>query len=471
MNTFLLRTAWRYHAARPDAVPAARRTGTPGYTAAGLIVCTLFLLTGAFGFNLTIQLVSILVPKQLHDFGASNTVMALLLTTLPSTITMVCNPFFSFWSDRTRSRFGRRRPFLFLSAPLIALCMVGVGWTPELAQFLTERFGLPGSGTGLALLGVFSTAFSVLFMFPSAILWYLFPDIIPARYIARFMAFYNVVAQGAGVVCGTFLLPFAVQYARWLHTAVALFFLLTMWLLIFGTREGEYPPVSDGGNRLSLTGAIRTYLRECYGVPFYYPFYLAMALSEVSTVCRAMFNLLYARNVLHVSLADYGKIISCGAVTGVALSVPLAWLSDRIHPMRFFPFSLGTVVVVNLFSFFLVRDERGFLISSILLAVVYTMQGVSTIPVYVEILPRNRYGQFSSANALFRALFQGICGYGGGMLFDWLGDYQYIFAWDFAFTLLALFFFLILCRNWRRRQLPAAADHSSARFSESRSCE
>ena len=127
MNTFLLRTAWRYHAACPDAVPAERRTGTLGYTAAGLIVCTLFLLTGAFGFNLTIQLVSILVPKQLHDFGASNTVMALLLTTLPSTITMVCNPFFSFWSDRTRSRFGRRRPFLFLSAPLIALCMVPPG--------------------------------------------------------------------------------------------------------------------------------------------------------------------------------------------------------------------------------------------------------------------------------------------------------------------------------------------------------
>ena len=160
----------------------------------------------------------------------------------------------------------------------------------------------------------------------------------------------------------------------------------------------------------------------------------------------------YAENALHIPLADYGQIISYGALVGLVLSVPLAWISDRIHPMRFFPLSLVTVILVNLFSFFLVHDEKTFLISSILLAVVYTMQTVSTIPVFVEVLPRSRYGQFSSANALFRALFQGICGYGGGMLFDYLNDYQYIYAWDFVFTILSLFFFLVLCRAWRKRR-------------------
>ena len=42
-------------------------------------------------------------------------------------------------------------------------------------------------------------------------------------------------------------------------------------------------------------------------------------------------------------------------------------------------------------------------------------------------------------------------GYGGGMLFDYLNDYQYIYAWDFVFTILSLFFFLVLCRAWRKR--------------------
>lgn len=97
MDITLWRDSWRYYSDRPaEKIFSGRNAGTISYTAGGLLACCFFLLLGAFGFNLTMQLVSILVPKQLHDLGASNTLMALLLTTLPSTITMICNPAFSF---------------------------------------------------------------------------------------------------------------------------------------------------------------------------------------------------------------------------------------------------------------------------------------------------------------------------------------------------------------------------------------
>ena len=140
---------------------------------------------------------------------------------------------------------------------------------------------------------------------------------------------------------------------------------------------------------------------------------------------------------------------------GLVLSLPLGWLSDKFHPMRVFGISLVLVIAVNCFSFFFVHDAASFRVTWILLAVVYTMQGVSTIPVFVTILPPSLYGQFSSANALFRAVFMAICGYGGGKLFDWLGDYQYIYAWDFIFTAISFLCFIGLYHAWRRRGGPA----------------
>ena len=39
----------------------------------------------------------------------------------------------------------------------------------------------------------------------------------------------------------------------------------------------------------------------------------------------------------------------------------------------------------------------------------------------------------------------------GGLLFDLIGDYQYIFAWDFLFTVLAFLCFVKLYRDWQKR--------------------
>ena len=218
-------------------------------------------------------------------------------------------------------------------------------------------------------------------------------------------------------------------------------------------REGAYP-ASDSDEEFSLCKMVRSYFRECYSIPFYYGFFIMIALSDVSTICRAMFNFLYAQESLGLSYQEYGNVMGWGGVIGLVLSLPVGFLVDRFHALRVYAAGLFLVVVVNIVSFFYVNDFVTFYISSLLLSVVYTIQGAATLPCFVAILPKEYYGQFSSANALLRAAFMALCGMGGGMLFDLLDDYQYIYAWDFLFTIGALISFFVLYRGWRRRGGP-----------------
>lgn len=454
------RCGLRYLPQKEEETPGtAGQVGTLSYSLGGLLTTCVFLLIGSFAFNLNQKVVGTLQPKLLNDLGASNVIIALLLTTLPSCITMICNPIFSTWSDRTRSKLGRRRPFLLFSAPLISFCMILIGWSPVWTQKLMTLPCLQNSWFPLVFLGTASVCYNILYMFPMAILWYLFPDVIPGKYLARYMAAFNIVAQGSGIIFGSWLIKFADGYLGWLFTGAALFYTASMILLVYGIREGDYPAAENTSMTRTPWGALKLYITECYSIPFYYCFFLAMALSDVSQVCRWMFNLLYAQKKLGLTLEEYGTVMSYGSITGLVCSLPFAWLSDRLHPMRFFAVSLLVVSATNAAAFFLVHDQRTFLAVSIAIEVVYAMQTVCSIPVFVTILPAANYGQFSSANALFRSIFLALGGLAGGALFDWIGDYQYIYAWDFVFTAISLGFFLLLYRNWQKR---GGIDHYQA---------
>lgn len=458
MSKFLLRSFSGYHdvdSLDPRLV-GDRKAGTLGYTMWGLIAVLILLCIGSAGF-LAVQVVVVtLLPKQFSDAGASNKIIAFFITTMPYAVTMVVTPIASFKSDRTRTRRGRRIPYLIGTVPVIAFFCLLIGW----AEFLGVgvRSFLPAclaEYSTLAVLAVLAVAYNVFFMIPGAVFWYLFPDVIPSHFLGRFMSGYQLIASLTGFVINTFFLKYADTQIQWLYTAIALFFFISMFVMILCVREGRYPePEKNERNvpfyRSAWNSAV-TYCKECYSIPFYYWFFTTMALSEVSMICRNMFVLIYAQKQLGISTGDFGKIMGWYGIVGVFLSIPLGYICDRIGALKVFASGLLLVVVINICSFYWVHDYRTFYITTILLGVVYTIQMVSTIPVFVAILPKEFYGQFCSANALFRAIFMAIGGFGGGVLFDFVQDYQYIYLWDFMFTLAALISFIVMYIGWKRR--------------------
>ncbi len=74
---------------------------------------------GFFGISVIWPLFNSLIPPMLEDLGLSALITGFILT-WDNIINMFVQPWVGNRSDRTRSRFGRRKPWLMLGAPLAA---------------------------------------------------------------------------------------------------------------------------------------------------------------------------------------------------------------------------------------------------------------------------------------------------------------------------------------------------------------
>ncbi len=439
----------------PGSVGAGMRVGSLGYSAGGYIVVLISLYCGCFAFTLIQSLVNTVLPLFLDGYGADSKMIATAMGALPYLAAVAINPVISFRSDRLRSSRGRRIPFLWYSAPVIAVFIALAGWSGEALVWLAQYY--PGVGAGnipLAVCLFFSLGYLLVFMVPMAVIWYLFPDVVPSAHMARFFGIFQVVGSLAGIVAMKGLLPLTEEYLPWVFSGAGLFYWLTVWMMCRLVREGEYPPVPAGDSGRTLLECCRVYIKECYSIPFYYWFFWTMALNDVSLLCRGLFNTLYAQKQLGMPLAEFGTVMMWYGVVGLAISVPVGWLADRFHPLRVYGAGGILVILVNCIGFYWVQDSWSFGVITMGLAVVYAIQNVCTVPVFVAILPKELYGQFSSANAIFRGVVMIVGSVAGGFVIDRLG-YQYIYAWDFIFTLLGFGCWIGLYLGWKRRGGPA----------------
>src|SRR5690348_15358144 len=81
--------------------------GTLRYTKAGLFALFVWLLWGDFCFTVMETVIPSILPLKLQSLQAPNTLIAILMTTMPSALTLLITPAVSFRSDRFRSRWGR----------------------------------------------------------------------------------------------------------------------------------------------------------------------------------------------------------------------------------------------------------------------------------------------------------------------------------------------------------------------------
>jgi hypothetical protein len=79
------------------------------------------------------------------------------------------------------------------------------------------------------------------------------------------------------------------------------------------------------------------------------------------------------------------------------------------------------------------------------------------LPMYMKLLPKERYGQFGSADAMVRSITTILFGVLAGVFMDlmkhWYGDpwcYRFIPLWVITFQMLAMIFFYFLYRRWQR---------------------
>ena len=429
--------------------------GTLSYTKFGLVNLFIWMLWGDFCYTLMELLIPTLLPLLLKQHQASNLVIGLLVGSIPAFLDFFLCPIISTASDRTRSRWGRRIPYMLFTAPFVVLFLLLTGWSDSIGIFLHRlSFGESGNPaiTIIVLLAIFSVGFQLFNMFVGSVFYYIFADVVPKPFIGRFMALFRLIGTAAGVVFRYWILPLAdvPSYMPWIFTGVALVYLVgcaTMCLLV---KEGEYPPpppVTTRGVK-RMWDELAGYFRDCFSIPYYLILFTALALNTTSNTCRIMFNLLFAQHDLGLTAGDFGRITGTISLLMLALYIPLGWLVDKFHPLRIFIIGALLIIAANVFGYFWCYDYISFYIVCFLVSCTYMLQNSSELPLTVRLYPPEQYGQFCSAAVMVRSVMLIVANTGAGAFIDLFG-YRALFIWDFAFTIFATVLLIIVFKMWK----------------------
>ncbi|MDD3119245.1 MAG: MFS transporter [Victivallales bacterium] len=402
------------------------RNGTLVYTFSGLITLFLLLLLGDFSWSLKERSIIQIVQLLIKEYGASDTLSAILTMSMPAALGMVLTPIICYRSDRCRSRWGRRIPYLTLMTPVASVAIIGMAYSPVLGKFLAQSgiCSTPERGV-LWMMGVCWTVFEFSSVMAGALFTALVNDVVPHEVMGRFYGLFRCISLGSGIVFNWWFLGFASTHPQYLFLGVCIIYTLGFMIMCLFVKEGEYPaPEPASGGKLAATVE---YMKLSFSNPYYclvLGFY-AMAIIAMSPV--SSFAVLYATH-MHISMDTYGKAIAATFGLSLVLSYPMGMLADRIHPLRVGVIMIFVYGVVALSGYFFVIGPKTFLtffVISVGIAGCYFNGAASLLP---KLLPQKDFGSMSSAGEIIRSLGTMVGLPVLGVMLDYTGHkYIYLF--------------------------------------------
>ncbi len=440
--------------------------GTLTYAKIGLVGLFASLLWGDFCFTLMETVVPSILPLKLKALGCSNWMMGFILSTVPSVLSITVCPYISFKSDRYRSKWGRRIPFIACTMPFLCISLAMLGWSSEIQVFLQAYFPALNryapSTVAIGLIALFMAMFQFYNMFVSSLFFSLFNDVIPPQFIGRFIGLLRIVSAIAATLYNYFIFQFAESHMREIFLGAALIYFIGLGMMCFMVKEGEYPTIegeTDKGNR-GLKG-IKTFFKECFTHKFYWLIFSALSIISISYAIGT-FEIFFRRE-MNLSLDQIGKM---AAITGVATIIAAyfgAIFIDRWHPLRvtvyIFVFSLIAIAMNWVWIFITLPGIYYFwlCLGGNLIATFQTALSTATgFPMQVRLFPQSRFAQFCSAQGVIRSFCTMGAGVIAGLFIDAIryfcdrGDfaYRFNFVWILFFFALGTTLILIIYVNW-----------------------
>ncbi len=446
--------------------------GTLVYTKTGLAMLFLWLLWGDFCFTLMEQVIPSIIPLKLKALNTPNWVMAAVLTAAPTAMATVVSPILGFHSDRLRTRWGRRIPFLIISTPFIALFLLLMAFSPEIGHLLSRTL-LAGSQIApaavvIGCIAVFMMGYRFFDLISNLIFSYLLNDVVPETHLTRFYALFRIAGILAGAFYNYFIFQFGESHTREILLGVAVLYFISFMQMCWKVKEGEYPPPPETvDKRKGFRSEVKTYFTECFVHRLYWYYFLHTAcwnIGGASYIFTIFLNL-----SLGVTLGQHGKILGVAQILTAILLYPAGALADRLHPLRVMVWvKIGILAATALNMIWLVKTFSPQVNFYILIGItaftlpLNVMYMAAMSPMIMRLLPASRFGQFCSACYMMVSLFSILAGLAVGVTFDfirqwlpaevWGRDYCYRFVpvWTFIFFGIGLVFLLLLFREWKR---------------------
>ncbi len=429
------------------------RVGTLTYGIAGLVVLFCWLLWGDFAWSMRDRAVGPVVQLLLKNFGASDTVMALFLSSLPCAIGLFIIPVISYISDRHRGRWGRRIPYIMIITPVAASAMIAIPFSAEIGGYISSIFGYSGNANPTATLTVFGllwVVFEFAAMATSALFVALINDVVPQSVIGRFFGLFRALSLIAGIIFNYWLIGTAELHSKWLFLGIASVYLFGVLMMCFMVKEGEYPPPPDvtPGHRKGVFAATKTYFKECFSKPYYLCVFLAMTLASLCFSPVNLFSVPFAQS-LGINMELYGKYLAVTYVISFCLAYFLGALADRFHPLRLGISALTLYALTMLVCGLFTPTVQVYAVALIAHGVISGTYFTATASLAQRLFPRSTFAQFASACGLMG----GLAGMGISPLFgvalDFTGhQYHHTFIMASVIATSALLLMLVVYKQF-----------------------
>ncbi len=448
-------------AAEPDSPSAIKaddslKVGTLQYTKAGLFMLFFWLFWNDACFMLMEQVAPNLTPLILKSCGASNKEIALYLSTLVGIGTIWINPVISTYSDRFRHPLGRRRPFLLVATPFCALFLAGIPFMPDFFHYLAKipiltAFAGAGHVNGVILfVGLCYFVYAVFNSVLQALFSYYFWDVVPVAMLGRFTALTKVVSTVVNFVWNYYFFGLAETHMKSIFVGCALCFATVYLVTLWKVKEGSYP-APQPRKKGNIFAPIRLYFIECFSSSYFLWFFGANALFQIGNLSN-MYQIFYFQHDLGLSLDTVGKMRSWPALLVVPLAYPLGKLIDYLNPIRMIAPVLLIWGISNIVSFFFLKDQLSLLLCIAFTTLISFPFGICLSAITVEVFPREKLGQFCSANQITSSVTCFFFSMAVGTFFDLIKNYRYVFLWSAVFEIIAALFFLKIYFHWRKQE-------------------
>ncbi len=331
---------------------------------------------GFFGISIIWPLFNSLIPPMLEDLGLSAVVVGFILT-WDNIINMFVQPWVGSRSDRTRTRIGRRKPFLILGAPMAALFFI-------LVPFVRENFILIGTAILCTNIGM------AIFRTPTVA--YL-GDLFQPKDRSKANGVINLMGGlGAAVALfgGGALYKIGVPLPFIVGSGVML---LAIGVVLIFVHE---PELEEEGPDQESTPGLWDNIRQVASGPDKNGIYLLAAIFFWFVGWNAIeaFFTIYARQVLEIEVGTGTQMLTAFAATLVLFAIPSGLLATRIGRKPTILIGLSGMFLGLVLGFF-IRDATVLLILLAIMGIFWAFININSLPMVYDLGGEESIGAYT----------------------------------------------------------------------------
>ena len=353
---------------------------------------------GFFGISLIWSVYNVYVPIFLNDrFELPTSVIGLVMT-FDNIAALFIQPVVGVWSDRTRTRLGRRMPYVLVGAPIAALCFMLVPFAQALPLFMAAIIGM------LLAMALFRTPVIALM-----------PDVTPSPLRSQANGVINLMGGLGGLIA--YFVSGSLYKANPANPFLlgALLLVISSALLLLFVREPAQLEVTAEARQESpfadfkalFTDQDRSGLSILAAIFFWFLGYAALE----------TFFSLYARSHLGISEAESPVQLGLMSVMFVLFAVPAGLLGGKLG--RRLTISGGIVLfAVLLLAIFLLPAQtlasmlvnigigKIYVLSLLLMlaGIAWAMININSLPMVVDLTDESKVGSYTGLYYLFSTL-------------------------------------------------------------------